>query len=487
MKVETQDLPDSQVELSFEIEDARVERAMDAAYKRLAGKVNISGFRRGKAPRALVERVLGREALLEEALNHLLPEVFDEAVSESNVKALTDPQFSVESISPLKAKATVVVPPPVELGDYRAIAHAIPEAEVKDEEIEAVLDQLREAHAQWVPVERAAAIGDRLTMDVEGRAENERVFNQENVDFVLEAGSPNPMPGFAEALVGIQAGETREFELAEEMPEGDLPEGAEPPTPRTMTFIVTAQDVKEKELPELDDEFAAGLGSYQDLADLRSRVERQLRERTESTTRMDAQQKVLEEAISSATVALPPRLVEHQTHRLRDRFARQLDSGGFSIEQYLRARHTSSEEFEAELAADAERGLKRSLVLQEIAKREGMSVTDEEVDTGIREAFASEDAQERVITQALKLPDLRERVRTQLLEERAAAWLVEHATGAAPASDASGDATVSSESDASGELAAGSESDASGDATPTDEAPAEAAASEEGQGEKDAG
>ncbi len=515
MKVETQELPDSQVELSFEIEDDRVERAMHAAYKRLAGKVNISGFRRGKAPRALVERVLGREALLEEALNHLLPEVFDEAVSENNVKALTEPQFSVESVSPLKAKATVVVPPPVELGDYHAIDHPIPDAEVKDEEIVAVLDQLREAHAQWVPVERAAAIDDRLTMDVEGRAENERVFNQENVEFVLEAGSPNPMPGFSEALVGIQAGETREFELAEEAPqsertaetpgteaaveapesgataeatEGEATGGApdsellsdvEPPalTPRTMTFIVTAQDVKEKELPELDDEFAAGLGSYENLADLRSRIERQLRERAESTARMDAQQKVLEEAISSATVALPARLIEQQTHRLHDRFARQLDSGGFSIEQYLRARHTSFEEFEAELAADAERSLKRSLVLQEIAQREGISVTDEEVDTGIREAFASEDAQERVITRALKLPDLRERVRTQLLEERAASWLVEHATKSISSDRAPGD-------EASGE---GPSSQAPDDAATTDAAQTGAAASSEGQGEKDAG
>ncbi len=454
MKVETQDLPDSQVELSFEIEDSRVERAMDAAYKRLAGKVNISGFRRGKAPRVLVERVLGREALMEEALNHLLPEVFDEAITENNVRALTEPEFSVESLSPLKAKATVVVPPPVELGDYRAIHHAIPEAEVKPEQIDAVLDQLREAHAQWVPVERPAAIGDRLTMDVEGRAENERAFSQENVDFVLEAGSPNPMPGFSEALVGIQAGETREFELAEALPEGELPEGAEPPAPRTMTFRVTVQDIKEKELPELDDEFAESLGAYENLADLRSRIERQLRERAENTARAEAQQQVLDEAIALANVTLPARLVEHQKHRLRDRLVRQLDSGGFSIEQYLRARHTTLEEFEAELTADAERSLKRSLVLQEIAAREGISVIEEDVDAGIREAFAREEAQDRVVAQALKLAELRERVRTSLLEERATSWLMEHATNSAPT-----------------------------EAAPTDAVPADAAASSEGQGE----
>jgi trigger factor len=429
MKVETQELPDSEVQLSFEIDDARLERAMDAAYRRLAGRVNISGFRRGKAPRQLVERVLGREALLEEALNHLLPEVYEEARQEANVRALTDPEFSVESLTPLKAKATVVVPPRVDLGDYQSIKHEAPETTVPAEEVDGVLDQLREAHAQWVPVERAAAFGDRLTIDVEGRAENARVFNQEDVDYVLEEGSPNPMPGFAEALVGIEIDETREFELTEELPEDlpEPPEGAEPPTPRKMTFKVTAKDVKEKELPTLDDDFATGLGAYNDLEDLRFRVEKQLRDRAESTARMDAQQKILDEAVTSATVELPHKLIHHEMHRLQDRLARQLDSGGFSIEQYLRARHTSAEDFEAELHEDAERSLKRSLVLQEIATRESIEISDDDVDLGIREAFARENASEKVIAAALRREELRERVRTALLEERAAKWLVDHA------------------------------------------------------------
>src|SRR5947199_846025 len=146
MKVETRELPDSEFEFSFEVEDARVERAMDAAYRRVASQVNIAGFRRGKAPRALVERVIGHESLLEEALNVLLPEVYEEAVREANVEALTEPVFDVESITPLKAKATVVVPPPVELGDYRSIRRERPEVAVSDEEIDGVLQSLRERH-----------------------------------------------------------------------------------------------------------------------------------------------------------------------------------------------------------------------------------------------------------------------------------------------------------------------------------------------------
>src|SRR5947208_12957651 len=138
MKVETRELPDSEFEFSFEVEDARVERAMDAAYRRMASQVNISGFRRGKAPRPLVERVVGRESLLEEALNHLLPEVYEEALRETKVQALTEPHFDVEGLNPLRAKAVVVVQPPVELGDYHAIHRQQAPVEVSAEEVDAV-------------------------------------------------------------------------------------------------------------------------------------------------------------------------------------------------------------------------------------------------------------------------------------------------------------------------------------------------------------
>src|SRR5581483_2728342 len=122
MKVETEQLPDGEVALSFEVEDDRVERAMDAAYRRVANRVDIAGFRRGKAPRPLVERVIGRDQLLQEALNQLLPEVYEEALKETNVQAISEPEFDVESLAPLRAKATVIVQPAVELGDYQSIS-----------------------------------------------------------------------------------------------------------------------------------------------------------------------------------------------------------------------------------------------------------------------------------------------------------------------------------------------------------------------------
>jgi trigger factor len=168
MKVETEQLPDGEVALSFEVEEARVERAMDAAYRRVANRVDVAGFRRGKAPRQLVERMVGRESLLEEALNQLLPEAYEEALKETNVDAVTEPEFDVESLEPLRAKATVVVRPAVTLGDYQAISKDAPQPTISDEEVDTVLQGLRDRHAEWVPAERASASGDLVTIDVSG-------------------------------------------------------------------------------------------------------------------------------------------------------------------------------------------------------------------------------------------------------------------------------------------------------------------------------
>ncbi len=431
MKVETEELPDSQVALSMEIEDERLERAMEVAYRHLASHVNIAGFRRGKAPRSLVERVVGHEALLEEALEHLLPEAYEEARQIAQVTALTDPEFDVESMTPLKAKATVVVRPPIELGDYHAIQHEPKSSDVDTKEVDEVLDQLRDSHAEWVPAERAAALGDRVAIDVVGTVEDREIIRRDDIEYVLEAERPDPVPGFAEQLVGMSAGDNKSFEL-------DAPEDAEGPSAGQKTsFEVTVKDVKAKELPELDDYFATTVGSYKDLEELRTQVTEQLAERAQLSSRLEHESEVLKTAVDDASVPLPDKLVNHHAHRLRDRLARELDSRGLTIEQYLRVRHTTDEELDAEFRADAERSLKRSFVLQAIAEKEELAVTDEQVDANIREAFSADGGDRRAVERALKQAEIRERVHTALIEEQAAKWLVDHASpaGESPTSE----------------------------------------------------
>ena len=433
MKVETEELPDSQVALSMEIEDERLERAMDAAYRRVAGRVNIAGFRRGKAPRSLVERVVGRESLLEEALEHLLPEAYAEALQIAQVRALTDPEFDVQSMAPLKAKATVVVPPPVELGDYRAIHHEPKGTDVEAAEVDAVLDQLRDSHAEWVPADRAAAMGDRVAIDVVGTTDGKEFLRQDDVEYLLEEDNPMPVPGFAARLVGMSAADSKTFEI-------DVPADAGTSLAGQKTqFQVMTKDVKAKELPELDDSFATTVGSYKDLEDLRAQVTEQLRERAEITSRLEHEAEVLKEAIDAASIPLPDKLVNHHAQRMRDRLARELDSRGLTIEQYQRIRRTSDDDLAAEFRLDAERSLRRSFVLQAIADKEGLAVSEEQVDASIREAFSSDGSDDRATDKALRQPEIRERVRMSLIEEQAAKWLVEHATASGETAPPSGD------------------------------------------------
>ncbi|MBI4212978.1 MAG: trigger factor, partial [Chloroflexi bacterium] len=273
MKVETEELPNSEVALSFEIEDSRLQRAMDAAAKRLAGRINIAGFRRGKAPRALVERVVGKEAITEEALEDLLPTAYKEALGETGILALTDPQFNVESVNPFKATATVVVPPHVELGDYRSIQHDPPSGSVGDEQVDQNLQLMRGRNANWVPAERPAAMDDMVVINVLGKIEDRVVIDEVDVDYLMIPARTVPVPGFAEAIVGLAADEERTFDLL--VPEDhDNKELAG----KTVAFQVRGKEIRVKELPELDDYFASTVSDFATLEELRAHIHSELSE-----------------------------------------------------------------------------------------------------------------------------------------------------------------------------------------------------------------
>jgi trigger factor len=426
VKVETAELPDSEVALSLEIDDARLQRAMDGAYRRAAGRVNIAGFRRGKAPRALVERVVGREALLEEALGQVLPEAFSDAVEETQIRPVMEPEFDVESLSPLRAKATVVVEPSVTLGDYRGIRKELKAAEVDDASVDSAIDALRERHAQWVPVERAAQAGDLVTLTATGTAGGRQVFRREEVEYFLDAESNAPLPGFVEQIVGMAGGDDREFEIPVPSDEewGSL-------AGQSVAFRASILDVTEKELPDLDDAFAEALG-YEGVGALRNRIEADLRENADVAARRATQQEVLDETVLFCMVKVPQKLVDQQAARAYERLVGDLDSRGLAIEQYVQALSTTDDALRTELASDAERSLKRRFVLQRIAAEEGLQVTEEEVEGQIRVLLEVSTATNRAAPQSFQLPKARQSVRASLLESKAVEWLFSNATGGEP-------------------------------------------------------
>ncbi|HLH26532.1 MAG TPA: trigger factor [Chloroflexota bacterium] len=425
MKVSTQEIEKSQVVLEVEVEPPRLERAMDQAYRRMAGRLKVPGFRPGKAPRPLVERMVGRESLLEDAIEHLVPEVYREAIDQENLYPIEEASFEVVEAEPLKFKATVPVRPAVQLGDYRALRRELTTPEVTDEQVDHVINQLRESHATWVPVERPVQLEDRVAMDVHGAVDEKVILDRQDVEYVVRGESDRPMPGFAEQLVGMAAGDEKTFTLAVPADFEDAEIAG-----KQATFTVKVHWVKEKQLPELDDAFASSVGTFSTLDEVKQEVRGELQARAEANARQELQEGLINEVVEGATLELPPQAIEKQAERLRQQLASSLDRQGITVEQYRQLTGKSPAEFEAELEADARRELTRLFVLDEIAKAEQIEVDPVEVETEIRKAAGEGPEARRLVREALARRETRARVEAAIRERKTIARLVEMATGA---------------------------------------------------------
>jgi trigger factor len=425
VKVSTQEIEQSQVVVEIEVEPPRLERAMDQAYRRMAGRLKVPGFRPGKAPRPLVERMIGRESLLEDAIEHLVPEVYREAVDQENLYPIEEASFEVVEAEPLKIKATVPVRPAVQLGEYRGLRRELTTPETTDEQVEHVLGQLQESHATWAPVERAVQLEDRIAMDVHGTVEDKPILDRHDVEYVVRGESDRPMPGFAEQLVGMSAGDDKSFTLAvpADFEDADL-------AGKQAAFDVKVHWVKEKQLPELDDAFASSVGTFSTLDELKQEVRGELQARAEATARQALQEGLIDEIVGGASLELPPQAVEKQSERLRQQLASSLDRQGISLEQYQQLTGKSPAEFAQELEADARRELTRLFVLDEVAKAEEIAVDPVEVETEIRRAAGDGADARRLVREALARRETRARVEAAVRERKTIAYLVDMATGA---------------------------------------------------------
>jgi trigger factor len=426
VKVSTQEIEQSQVVLEIEVDPPRLERAMDQAYRRMAGRLKVPGFRPGKAPRPLVERMVGRESLLEDAIEHLVPEVYREAVDQESLYPIEEASFDVVEAEPLKVKATVPVRPKVQLGDYRSLRRELAVPEVTDEQVDNVITQLRESHATWVPVERPVALEDRVAMDVHGTADDKPILDRHDVEYVVRAESDRPMPGFAEQLVGMSGGDEKTFTLTApaDFEDADL-------AGKAATFQVKVDWVKEKHLPDLDDSFASTVGSFSTMDELKAEVRQELQTRAEATARQELQEGLIDAVVEGASLELPPQAIEKQAVRRRQELASSLDRQGITIEQYRQLTGKSADEFNTELESAARRELTRLFVLDAVADAEQVAVDPVEVEAEIREAAGDGPEARRLVREALARRETRARVESVVRERKTVAHLVDLATGSA--------------------------------------------------------
>ena len=419
MKVATQEIENRQVVLDIQVEDERVEKAVDQAYRRIVQRINVPGFRKGKAPRALVERMVGREALVEDAMEHLVPQVVQDAVKQEDLKMVARPTLEVVSTTPLQVKATVPVEPKVELGDYRSLSVPLEQPEIDEEQVEGVVERLREANATWEPVERPVRMGDRVAIDVTAKVGETVVVESTDAEYVVDADGPRPAPGFADELVEMNPEEEKTFTLT--LPEEwrNKEQAGQP-----ADFTVRVHWVKEKRLPELDGDFASTVGNdYETMDQLREAIRKDLSERQAATLRNEHADSVIQAVVDQATIEVPPQLVEEEASRIAQEYAQTLERQGIPLARFLQLTQKSEEQFRSEMLAQGEKNVRRTEVLNAVAAAEGIVVSDDEIRDELLRDLGDQPNAERMVRDALRRPDLRERV-AEILRRRHAARLL---------------------------------------------------------------
>jgi trigger factor len=305
---------------------------------------------------------------VEEALDKLVPEVVSEAMEQEKVEPYTRPRVESIEFDPLRLKAVIGLAPKVELGDYKDQLRITPEEpNLGEEQVEDVIKRLRESYAQWAPVERAVALGDRVGLDLKATVDgnDEPVIDSKEAEYIVDAESTSPAPGFGEQLVGLSGGDGKSFTLT--MPDDyrDSEVAGKP-----AQFEVTLHWVKERELPVLDEEFAQQVGDYADVQALRAAVETQLRQREDERVRDKLQEEAMNKLVEISSIEYPPQLVEHQTAHMVESFRSNVERQGLQFQQYLRLVGKDEDAFEQEMRTEAETRVRRSLALDAFANAE---------------------------------------------------------------------------------------------------------------------
>ena len=421
MKVTRDKTENSQVFLTIELEPQEVEEAMAESYKRLSRRANIPGFRKGKAPPAILERYLGRDSVLEDALNHQLPKVYEKAIEEQQIEAIAQPEIELIQTEPVIFKAKVPLVPVVQLGNYQSVKMKPEPVKVTDVNVKETIEQLRHQNATWESVDRAVEFGDLAIFNIENQVDGATFFNREGVQYLVLQDSVSPAPGFAKELTGMNKGEEKNFniKLPEDYPRNEF-------AGKEAHFTVKILEVKQEILPELNDEFAAQLGpEIKNMAALKEEVSSNLKLRAEAKARADFEEKVVDAVVSSSQVEFPPVLMETEIHRMLNEQARQFERQGVNLEEYLKSINKTEAELHEELHPVATKRVTQSLVLGKVAEAEEVEVSDKEIDEEIETMLKNATDKKDELQRALNAPPSRGSIRQILLTRKTVDRLVE--------------------------------------------------------------
>ena len=462
MNVTKDSVTTTEITLTISMDADDEEPFLNRSYKRVASRVRIPGFRPGKAPRSVIENHLGREALVQEALEFMIPESLDKVLKDEDIKAFMEPQLEVIDMAPVSFKAVVPLEPIVDLGEFQSIRLQREAVEVTDEQVEHVLEDLRFEAAPWEPVERPLAFGDLVSMNVKGTIEGDGVIDDQGIDFVPQVDNNLPFPGFSVYLEGMTEGQTKEFTLP--VPD-DYPQ--ENYAGKECRFNVEILAVKEKILPELDDEFAKGVREgFETLEALSDHVRQRLNDEGEAAETRRLEQSSLEELKKLAKIEASELVYQRELDLMYEERQRSLRNQRMDMEHYLSHVGQTEEELREQMKPQAEERLNTMLLLRKLADVENIDVSDEDVDAEIGNLISTTGGDsEASMKQALNSENAKESIRSSLMNRKIMARLVEIVQGEGSTSPAAEESDSNQDSDLNQETAPEEDSSPADEAT----------------------
>jgi len=425
VKAVAEKIAENRVALQIEVEAERVDAALERAYRKVVREVNVPGFRKGRVPRRIIEARFGKEILYEDALEELIPQAYMEALAQEKIEAIDQPEVTdvqIEAGSPLRFRAVVDVMPEAELGEYKGLKVEKEIEKVEESDVDHMLEHLREENAELVAVERTQVQqGDFVLIDYEGYVNGQPFSGGAAKGVTVEVGSGRFVDGFEEQLVGAEVGS--EVEVRITFPEShpdDALRGKE------ALFKVKVHSIKERRLPELDDEFAADVSDAESLEALRAQIRSELEASARSRADEEVREKLVRMVTDASTVQLPKVLVERELDGMVNDFLRNLRYRGIDPERYLASANLTEASLREEFRPNAERRVKTEIVLQTIARREGITVSPEEVEADI-ERFVAASGDKEAARRRWDTPARRASIEHGLLVEKAVNLLVENA------------------------------------------------------------
>ena len=422
MIISQDEIQDRQTVLHIELEENDVDPFINRAYQRVVQKANIPGFRKGKAPRSVIEQFYGKDYLLNEIIETMLPEMTFQAIQEQELDAVGLPSIDLQEINPVKFNATIPLRPEIELNAYKDIRIEKQEIEITEESINERLEQLRLSIATWEPFESEIEEGNMITAQIKCSISEEIIIEETDAVYLVNEEIGRPFPGFSTKLIGLKVDSQDSFELeiAEDFSDPKL-------AGQTINCEVLIKDIKHRVLPELNDDFAKGIGEgYETLDELKEEIQKGIQTESEQQSNFDFRESIIESVIKEANISVPPLLIQNEAENIIQQHTQMVTQANMAIQDYLQSIGKTEEELQNEAQEEAEGRIKRSFLISKIAEEENIEISDDEIEIKIQEIFSNSEGE---IPNSTQNEEMRNYLFRTLLTDKTIERLEEIASG----------------------------------------------------------